>query len=96
MILGKARHDTTWIKVRKDSMPQRTGIPIGVVSKNDAGDRRTPVNAALNMLRLATKLASLALYTGVNGGGVGVWAHTYTNAKLSMNDKTAEAAPRPA
>jgi hypothetical protein len=34
-------------------------VPIGVVSKNNTGERKTPPNAALNIFRLATKLASL-------------------------------------
>jgi hypothetical protein len=47
-------------------MSSRVSIPIGVVSKNDAGDRKTPVKAALNRLKLATKLASLIIYIVVN------------------------------
>ena len=34
-------------------------VPIGVVSKNDVGDRKTDLNAALKRFRLATKLAIL-------------------------------------
>lgn len=33
--------------------------PIGMVSKNDAGDLNTPDRAALNKFLLATKLTSL-------------------------------------
>jgi hypothetical protein len=34
-------------------------VPIGVVSKNDVGDRKTDLSAALKRFRLATKLAIL-------------------------------------
>ena len=34
-------------------------LPIGVVSKNDVGDRKTALSAALKRFRLATKLAML-------------------------------------
>jgi hypothetical protein len=39
---------------------------MGVVSKNDVGDRKTPLKAALNIPRLATKLASLITRTVVS------------------------------
>ena len=39
---------------------------MGVVSKNDTGDRKTPIKAALNMLKPATKLASLMWYALVS------------------------------
>jgi hypothetical protein len=34
-------------------------LPIGVVSKNEVGDRRTPASAALKRFKLAMRLARL-------------------------------------
>ena len=50
----------------------RVNIPIGVVSKNDTGDRKTLAKAALNMLRLAAKVASLMAYVLVSRNMVDV------------------------
>jgi len=38
---------------------EEKNIPMGVVSKNDVGDRKTDLSAALKRFRLATKLAIL-------------------------------------
>jgi hypothetical protein len=58
--------------VRKVSRLTRVNIPIGVVSKNDIGDRKTLAKAALNMLRLAAKVASLMAYVLVSRNMVDV------------------------
>ena len=71
----------------------RISSPIGVVSKNDAGDRKTPPKADLNRLRLATKHATLIAYTIVSTNLVNVSNNTNANAKLDKKEKIAEARP---
>ena len=44
----------------------RKEIPIGVVSKNDIGDRKTALSAALKRFKLATKLTTLCNVDEVN------------------------------
>ncbi len=71
----------------------KTFVPIGVVSKNDVGDRSTPLKAALNRFKLANKLNRLGrLFSRDCKGESG----THAKLKLSKNIKKADATPKPA
>jgi len=62
--------------------------PIGVVSKNETGERNTCMRAALNIVRLALKLAYLVqkVRTACHQGYV---ESTHAKAKLSTKEKMA-------
>lgn len=66
---------------------------IGVVSKNATGDRKTPFNAALNMLKLATKPMMLCdCQSNTHRGSM--QGNTHAKPKLRINEKTACTAPK--
>jgi hypothetical protein len=54
------QYDLEAVTVKQDSQEVKgINVPMGVVSKNDNGDRRIPFRAALNIRRLAIKPPTL-------------------------------------
>ena len=68
-------------------------VPIGVVSKNDNGDRRMPFKAALNIRRLATKPPTLWHGGKSQYRDQAFVGGTHRNARLIRKAKMAS--PRP-
>lgn len=65
--------------------------PIGVVSKNDNGDRKTPPRAVVNRFKLAVKHANLRQRHKRLSGSAGPadTETTYVNEKLRKNVNSA-------
>lgn len=70
----------------------KLSIPMGVVSKNDVGERSTAVRAVLNKLKLAAKLRMLK--KNISNDIRDKIAKTHAKLKLSKNMNKAEAAPK--